>query len=92
MAAPVFGMLAVASSIPMLLDQPQVDVIAAIVTSVRVVRENPKSMLFRAVLIAGFAGAGLITLYLGLIVTLPLIGHATWHAYKDLVILSKVAD
>ena len=36
-------------------------------------------------LVAGFAGAGLITLFLGLIVTLPLIGHATWHAYRDLV-------
>jgi hypothetical protein len=33
---------------------------------------------FWAVLIAGFAGAGLVTLYLGLIVTSPLIGHATW--------------
>jgi uncharacterized membrane protein len=42
-------------------------------------------MLFWAVLVVGFAGAGLITLYLGLIVTLPLIGHATWHAYRDLV-------
>ena len=33
----------------------------------------------------GFAGAGLITLYLGLILTLPLIGHATWHAYRETV-------
>jgi uncharacterized membrane protein len=40
---------------------------------------------FWAVLIAGFAGAGLVTLYLGVIVTSPLIGHATWHAYRDLV-------
>jgi uncharacterized membrane protein len=93
-AGAVFAAIAYAISvvsIPMLLDQPQVDVITAIVTSVRVVRENPKPMLFWAVLIAGFAGAGLITLYLGLIVTLPLIGHATWHAYKDLVILPKAA-
>jgi uncharacterized membrane protein len=75
----------------MLLDQPQVDVITAIVTSVRVVRENPKPMLFWAVLIAGFVGAGLITLYLGLIITLPLVGHATWHAYKDVVILPEAA-
>jgi uncharacterized membrane protein len=48
-------------------------------------RENPATLLFWGVLIVGFAGAGLITLYLGLIVTLPLIGHATWHAYRDLV-------
>ena len=32
-----------------------------------------------------FAAAGLVTLYVGLILTLPLIGHATWHAYRDLV-------
>jgi uncharacterized membrane protein len=42
-------------------------------------------MLFWAVLIVLFVGAGLVTLYLGLIVTLPLIGYATWHAYRDLV-------
>ena len=29
--------------------------------------------------------AGLITFYIGLIVTLPLVGHASWHAYRDLV-------
>ena len=57
----------------------------AIATSVTAVKENPGPMLFWAVLVVGFAGAGLITLYLGLIVTLPLIGHATWHAYRDLV-------
>jgi len=28
---------------------------------------------------------GLVTFYLGLIVTMPLVGHATWHAYRDLV-------
>jgi uncharacterized membrane protein len=36
-------------------------------------------------LIALFAGAGIVTLYLGLMVTLPIVGHATWHAYRDLV-------
>ena len=38
-------------------------------------------------LIVLFSGAGLLLGYLGLAVTLPLIGHATWHAYKDLVAL-----
>jgi uncharacterized membrane protein len=31
------------------------------------------------------AGIGLITFYLGLAIALPLIGHASWHAYGDLV-------
>jgi uncharacterized membrane protein len=81
----VFAISAV--SLPMLLDRP-VDVMTAIVTSVRAVIANPKPMLLWAALIVGFAGAGLITLYLGLIVTVPLIGYATWHAYKDIIPLS----
>ena len=72
-------------SIPLLLDRPQANVIDAIATSFRTVQTNFAPMLFWAVLIAGFTAAGLATLYLGLIVTLPLIGHATWHAYRDLV-------
>ena len=72
-------------SIPLLLDRPQANVIDAIATSFRTVQTNFLPMLFWAVLIAGFSAAGLVTLYLGLIVTLLLIGHATWHAYRDLV-------
>ena len=59
--------------------------VTAIGTSFKAVLENPVTMLFWAVLIVLFVGAGLVTLYLGLVVTLPLIGYATWHAYRDLV-------
>ncbi len=72
-------------SVPLLLDRPEANVITAIATSVVTVRENLTTMAFWGVLIVVFAGAGLISLYLGLIVTLPLIGHASWHAYRDLV-------
>ncbi len=72
-------------SIPLLLDRPQANVIDAIATSFRTVQANFLPMLFWAVLIVVFTAAGLVTLFLGLIVTLPLIGHATWHAYRDLV-------
>ena len=74
-----------AVSIPMLADRPRSDAITAVVTSVRTVVENPKAMLLWAALIAAAIGLGLATLYLGLIVAVPLIGHATWHAYRDLV-------
>jgi uncharacterized membrane protein len=74
-----------ATSIPFLLDRPDSNVVSAITTSLAAVKENPGPMLFWAVLVVGFAGAGLITLYLGLVLTLPLIGHASWHAYRDLV-------
>ena len=86
LAALVFAISAV--SIPMLLDR-NVNVIAAIVTSFEAVRQNFWPMALWAWLIALFVGAGVVTFYLGLIVTLPLIGHATWHAYKDLVIWDK---
>ena len=72
-------------SIPLLLDRTEANVITAIATSVVAVRENLATMALWAALIVLFVGAGIATLYLGLIVALPLIGHATWHAYKDLV-------
>jgi uncharacterized membrane protein len=75
-----------AVSIPMLADRPKVDAITAVVTSVRAVRHNPGAMVLWAILIAAVTGLGLATFYIGLIVTVPLIGHATWHAYRDLVL------
>lgn len=82
LAALVFAISAV--SIPMLLDH-NVNVILAIATSVAAVRHNIAPMAVWAALIVLFTGAGLVTAYLGLVVALPLIGHATWHAYRDLV-------
>jgi uncharacterized membrane protein len=83
LAAVAFSLSAV--SIPLLLDRPGEHVVTAIVTSFRTILDNPATMLFWAVLIVLFVGAGLVTFYLGLIVTLPLIGYASWHAYRDLV-------
>lgn len=82
LAAAVFAVSAV--SIPMLLDR-DVDVASAIATSVRAVLANWKAMTLWAGLIAIFTALGIATLYLGLAVALPLIGLASWHAYKDLV-------
>jgi uncharacterized membrane protein len=72
-------------SIPLLLDRPESNVIEAIATSVRSVQANLLPLLLWGALIVVFTLAGLVTLYLGLIVTLPLIGHASWHAYRDIV-------
>ena len=71
-------------SIPMMLDR-KVDFITAVLTSITAVKANPAPMALWAGLIVIFTGIGLVTFYLGLAVTLPLIGHASWHAYKDLV-------
>ncbi len=58
---------------------------AAIQTSVKAVIMNPLPMALWATLIAALTIFGFATLMAGLVIILPLIGHATWHAYKDLV-------
>lgn len=71
-------------SVPLLLAR-RTDAITAISASLTAVVANPKPMALWAALIAGFMALGIATLYVGLIVAFPLIGHATWHAYRDLV-------
>ena len=71
-------------SIPMLMVR-DVDAITAIVTSARAVLANPGPMLLWAWLIAMLTAVGIATFYIGLIVTFPLVGYATWHAYKSVL-------
>jgi uncharacterized membrane protein len=73
-----------AITVPMLMDR-QTDVLTAMQTSVRAVRANWQAMALWASLIVMFVGIGIVTFYVGLIVAMPLVGHATWHAYRDLV-------
>ncbi len=72
-------------SIPLLLDRPEVNVIDAIIKSFEAVQVNFFPLLFWAALIVAFTIAGLVTLFLGLVVVLPLLAFASWHAYRDLV-------
>ncbi|HEY0720167.1 MAG TPA: DUF2189 domain-containing protein [Gammaproteobacteria bacterium] len=72
-------------SVPLAADHEDVDVITAIAVSVKAVRRNRLPMLLWAGLILIFAGVGVLPFFLGLIVTFPLLGYATWHAYRDLV-------
>lgn len=78
----VFSVSAI--SIPMILDRG-VNVITAILTSLRAVQTNWRPMILWAGLIVIFTAAGIATMFFGLAITLPLIGHATWHAYRALV-------
>lgn len=71
-------------SLPMLLDR-KVDFLTAAIVSFLVVKRNKAVMITWAALIALFIGVGLVTLYIGLAVTLPLIGYASWHAYRECV-------
>lgn len=69
---------------PMLMDRSS-GVINAIATSIEVVRKNKLAMMLWAVLIVGLLAVGIATLYIGLLVIMPVLGHATWHAYRSLV-------
>ena len=71
-------------SVPLLMVK-DVDVVTAISTSFHAVRRNPRPMILWSALIAGFVVIGIITMCAGLIFVFPLMGHATWHAFKDLV-------
>lgn len=82
LAFAVFAVSAV--SVPLLLER-EVDAITAIIASVQAVTRNFGPMLLWAWLIAMLTLVGIVTLFFGLIVTFPLIGHATWHAYRDLI-------
>lgn len=72
------------TTLPMMLDR-RTDVFAAALVSVIAVVKNPRPMALWAVLIVAVIGAGLATAFIGLAVALPVIGHASWHAYRDLV-------
>ena len=82
LAATVFAVSAVA--VPLLMVE-RVDVVTAALTSISACRKNPKAMALWAALIAGAMLLGFVTLFFGLVIMFPLIGHATWHAFRDLV-------
>lgn len=80
----VIGFATTAISIPMVMDR-RIDAVSAILKSIEAVVTNIRPMALWAALIAGFTALGLATAGLGLVVLFPLIGHATWHAYKDTI-------
>ena len=71
-------------TVPMLIDR-KIDGFTAIRFSIKSVINNFWPMMLWALLIVTFVGIGMLTFYIGLLVALPLIGHASWHAYKALV-------
>ncbi len=82
MASVVF--VAGAFSLPLMLDRP-VGLAEALATSATAVAVNARPMAVWAALIVLFTVAGLACWYIGLCVTLPLIGHASWHAYRAVI-------
>jgi uncharacterized membrane protein len=73
-----------AFSLPMICDR-DVDAVTAIVTSVNAVLRNKGAMAVWVIVIVFLTAVGFATALLGLAVTIPLLGHATWHAYRDTI-------
>ena len=82
LAVIVFTLSVVA--VPLIIDR-HASATDAIWTSIRVTCANIPAMLVWAALIVCVTALGFITLLIGMVVCAPLLGHATWHAYRDLV-------
>jgi uncharacterized membrane protein len=80
LAAPMFA--SSVAAIPLLLDR-EVDVRDAVLTSVRAALLNPLTMALWATLILGVTLLGMATALVGLVVAVPWLAHASWHAYRD---------
>ncbi len=85
----VFSMTAV--SVPLLMTR-DIDVVTAVATSLRAVASNPKPMLLWAALIVAMIGVGIATIFVGFVIAFPLIGHATWHAFRDIIQIEDEAE
>ncbi|MBL8515437.1 MAG: DUF2189 domain-containing protein [Betaproteobacteria bacterium] len=81
-AALVFALSVV--SIPFLLDA-RAEAVTAAAASVLALARNPLAMFIWAALIATLTVAALAAFHVGLIIVAPVIGHATWHAYRDVI-------
>jgi uncharacterized membrane protein len=89
MAAPMFASSVVA--MPLLLDR-RVTLLQAVLVSWQTVLANPLPMALWAAVIMGFTLLGLGSLLLGLVAVVPMLGHASWHAYRALVDTSTLPE
>jgi len=83
----LFALLVLAISVvsfPLLLDR-DVGLYGAVSTSIRAVTTNPGLMALWGLIVAGGLAIGMLPAFLGLIVVLPVLGHATWHLYRKVV-------
>ncbi|NEU12707.1 DUF2189 domain-containing protein [Methylobacterium sp. BTF04] len=72
-------------SVPMIVDR-NVDCLTAIETSLAAFRRNPFTLLSWGIVVAGLLVMGSLPLFIGLAVVMPILGHATWHLYRRLVV------
>ena len=81
-AAVLFSITVV--GLPLIMDR-EVDLITASIVSFQAVAANPLVMAVWAAIIAGLLFIGILPMFLGLFITLPVLGHASWHMYRRLM-------
>ena len=74
-----------AVSFPLLLDR-DVGPLVAIQTSIRAMRVNPLAMIVWGLIVAAILFIACLPLFIGLAVAMPVLGHATWHLYRKIVV------
>lgn len=72
-------------SFPMLIDR-RVGLPVAVITSIRVARKNPATVAAWGLFVAAALVVGSIPAFLGLVIVMPVLGHATWHLYRAAVV------
>jgi uncharacterized membrane protein len=83
----IFAAIAFAASafsLPMLMDR-KADTVTAVITSVNATLRNKPAMAVWLAIIVVLTGIGFATAFAGLAVLFPLLGHATWHAYREVI-------
>jgi len=73
-----------AFSLPMIMDR-QTDTITAVVTSINAVLRNKAAMAVWLAILTVSVAIGFATAFIGLVILFPLLGHATFHSYKDVI-------
>jgi uncharacterized membrane protein len=80
----IIAMMFSAITFPLLLDR-EVGAATALSTSIRLVRNNPVTMAAWGLIVAALLLIGSIPLFIGLAVSIPVLGHATWHLYRKAI-------
>jgi len=81
----MFAFATAAVALPMLLDRTEMDAISAMIVSFNAIRVNLVPMAWWALIIVVLTTTGFLSWFIGLVFVLPMIGHATWHAYRECV-------
>jgi uncharacterized membrane protein len=89
LVAPIFASTVI--TIPLLLDR-QVSIPVAVACSWQVILANPIPMALWGAIIMVLTLLGFATALVGLVLVVPLLGHASWHAYRDLVDVSSLPE